>query len=378
MERSTATAATDAPVHIVDATDLAELSTRPGPFASVELATDGAREDAAHAIQLGWEALARRLTEQGAPERVVEALGRHVPDAHQHGRSLSMVASGEGEVLVAEHHPRLPDREVAQWGPLPSVTAIIAQRQWAPVAVVAVADRIGADLYVVGEEVAGAGSAGGRDKPVTRPRRGGWSHRRIQQRGENTWAANAAEVAGQLEDLVARHRPRLVVCAGEVRAVQMLRDHLPDELERRLVEIEGGRGKDGSLDDLQAAVEPLFERAVDEDDRALLAAVAESPGRDLVVTGAPDTLAALAQARVDVLLVGDDPDDDRMAFAGPEPVQVAGDEAALRDQGVGEPVQARLVDVAVRAALGTGAGVRVLRTGADLDGGIGALLRWAG
>jgi hypothetical protein len=45
--------------------------------------------------------------------------------------------------------------------------------------------------------------------------------------------------------------------------------------------------------------------------------------------------------------------------------------------GVDPPAEGRLVDIAVRAALGTGAGIRVVGAGAGLEGGIGAILRWS-
>ena len=49
-----------------------------------------------------------------------------------------------------------------------------------------------------------------------------------------------------------------------------------------------------------------------------------------------------------------------------------------RGLGVDEPVEGRLVDVAVRAALGTGAGIRVVPPGAaGPTDGMGAVLRWS-
>jgi hypothetical protein len=41
-----------------------------------------------------------------------------------------------------------------------------------------------------------------------------------------------------------------------------------------------------------------------------------------------------------------------------------------------EPHDGRLVDVAIRAALGTGAGVRVIPKHGPVNEGIGGLLRW--
>lgn len=80
------------------------------------------------------------------------------------------------------------------------------------------------------------------------------------------------------------------------------------------------------------------------------------------------------------LLVRDDPGDDRSAWFGEEPGQVALDREALVVESEPTPVEGRLVDVAVRAALGTGAEVRVLdpeTDGRGPDGGVGAVLRYA-
>ena len=48
----------------------------------------------------------------------------------------------------------------------------------------------------------------------------------------------------------------------------------------------------------------------------------------------------------------------------------------LKDLGVADPIRAPLVDVALRAALGTGAGVRLIPGAGGPSGSIGAILRW--
>jgi hypothetical protein len=83
-------------------------------------------------------------------------------------------------------------------------------------------------------------------------------------------------------------------------------------------------------------------------------------------------------AAVDVLLVApDDPADARTAWFGPDPTVIAASADDLRGLGVGTPTEGRLVDVAERAALATGATIRVVQPGAALAGGIGAILRWS-
>jgi hypothetical protein len=43
---------------------------------------------------------------------------------------------------------------------------------------------------------------------------------------------------------------------------------------------------------------------------------------------------------------------------------------------LGRPRQGRLVDAAIRAALATGAGVRVVPNAGPVNDGMGAILRW--
>jgi hypothetical protein len=81
-----------------------------------------------------------------------------------------------------------------------------------------------------------------------------------------------------------------------------------------------------------------------------------------------------------VLLLREGPDDRRTAWFGREPGQVALERGTLLVEGEPVPVEGRLLDTAVRAALGTGAEVRVLgdETGDRGPGdGFGAVLRYS-
>jgi hypothetical protein len=107
----------------------------------------------------------------------------------------------------------------------------------------------------------------------------------------------------------------------------------------------------------------LVEEAVRSDAEALRGRFMQERGRGsggLAAEGADATLAALARSQVEVLLIVDDPDDERGAWFGAAPQQVATDRAAVEAMGEFIPVQGRLPDVAVRAALGTSAAVHVV------------------
>jgi hypothetical protein len=362
------------------APDLAAIVLADGPFATVQLATEQAVENAAQLEDKRWRALRDSLAGAGAPESVLQSIDGLVGDAHLEGNSLTVVATDDG-VLLAEHHPGLPWREEARWAPLPSLVPVLAQRQAAPPVVAVVTDRRGADLVAFhpGGTEETHRQAGGEEDPLAKTKPGGWSQRRYQQRAENTWEHNARDVAAEVTKLAEAMSARLLVAAGDVRALQLLQEFLPQQWLDVLRLMNGGRAQDGSLEHLTEEVWPLVAAAVDEDTARLLEKFREERGQhDRAVEGGEATLSALAKAQVEVLLVANDPDDERPAWFGPEPTAVALGAEDVLTLGATTPVEGRLVDVAVRATLGTGAGVRVVAPEHVPAEGLGALLRWAG
>jgi len=178
-----------------------------------------------------------------------------------------------------------------------------------------------------------------------------------------------------------------------VRAVQLLTERLtlPAQHGPEIRQLTGSRAPDGSQPARQARLGQVLEEVSAARTAGLLAELAEhgEPG-GLAVSGVAGTLGALAQDRVRTLLVVDDPADRRTAWFGAEPTQVSPDPPAdlgnlpaelanPREELAGVPVlPGRLPDVAVRAALLTGADVRVVPP--DTPGqpaeGLGALCRW--
>ena len=360
------------------APDLAEVVLARGPFATVELTTEQAVENAAQLESMRWRALRSSLADAGAPDRMLEAIDNLIGEAHLEGNGFTVVANEDG-VLVAENHPGPPWREEARWAPLPALVPLLAHRQAAPAVVAVLADRRGADIVAFSPGTAEEThrEAGGGEDPLARSKPGGWSQRRYQQRAENTWEHNAKDVAAEVTKLADRTNPRVVVAAGDVRALQLLQESLPERWLDVLHVIDGGRSEDGSLDRLTDEVWPVVVEAIDEDTERLLEKFREELGqRDRAAEGVEPTLAALAKAQVEVLLVSNDPDDDRTAWFGPEPTAVALRHEDLKGMGVDSPVEARLVDVAVRAGLATGAGIGIVPPEKVPAEGFGALLRW--
>ncbi len=376
MEHSTAT-----PRVAVTAAELSDLVLADGPFLSVYLTTEAEIDNAAQRAEQRWRSLRSTLAEKGALEDVLAMMDPLVADSHLMGQCLAAFAT-PGGLLHVEHHPEPPPQDVGRWAPLPLLTPVLSWRQSSPAHVAVLVDRRGADLFglraaapSVMREVRGL------DYPLAKTSQGGWSQRRYEERVQNTWEHNAKAVSDELVRLVDQVDAELVVAAGDVRALQLLREALPNEVLDKLEVVSGGRSPDGSIDAVVADVDRLVEEVVARETDMVLAKFREELAQsDRACDGPARTLEALAGAQVETLLLHDDPEDDRQGWFGPEATQVAVTEDTVQAMGVDHPRQARLVDVAVRAALGTGARFRMVpgQTSADgPSGGLGAILRWS-
>jgi peptide subunit release factor 1 (eRF1) len=256
---------------------------------------------------------------------------------------------------------------------------IIEWRQQRPGRVLVLTDRRGADLYAFRFGRADIHrEAGGADDPLTRSSPGGWSQRRYQQRAENTWEENAKDVAVEVENLVDAVDARLIIVAGDVRAVQLLRQALRPELGASLHEIGGGRTADGSDAEIDLEVERLVDVWAAQSTTQLIEWFEQERGQqDKAAAGAADVLAALAMSQVEVLLVAHEAADGRTAWFGRAPAQIALSRKDVEALGAQDPVEASLTDVCIRTALLTGARIAIVPAQAGVREGIGAILRWA-
>jgi hypothetical protein len=109
------------------------------------------------------------------------------------------------------------------------VVALLAFRQRHPPYVVVVTDRTGADLTLVprGAVTGATWTVIGPDDEIERNAPGGWAQARYQRLAEDSWQHNAAAVAREVTHALHQVDARLLLVAGDVRAVQLLRDQLP-------------------------------------------------------------------------------------------------------------------------------------------------------
>jgi hypothetical protein len=363
----------------IDAGTAHQLFAGSGPVTSVYVDVRGTGEQE---VRPRWRRLADNLMEQGASPATVEALTGRVLGAVPGAGVLAAFAVGDKVVcaldLVGADQPDLVAR-----GGLPHVLPLMAWLQEHPAHVVALVDRAGADLTVhprgTTEEVTVV--VEGPDDEIVRNAPGGWSQPRYQRRAEDSWDHNAGSVASTLESSLRRYHARLLMLGGDVRALQYLQEHLPTWVRHEVAvrRVRGGRSQDGSWARRNEQVREEVRRAVEEELAGLLDEVAEREGpRGRAVTGRQRTLAALADGRVQTLLLAADAAERRTAWFGPGARDVAADRKPLA--GAAMPAQrGPLEDVATRAAILTGAEVRVVAPdqAEDLSEGIGALCRFS-
>jgi hypothetical protein len=362
----------------VEAPDLAELVRRAGPFLSVFLNTERNVANAAQLSQTRWKTVRTDLPDKIVSEALLERIDEIVPEAHLDGEGLAVIADAN-EILHVEHGPARRMDDEATWSPVPRLLPIVRWRQSEPTYVVVMTDRTGADLFGFrrGSPQLHA-EVEGEHNEIRKVQAGGWSQKRYQQRAEDSWEQNAEQVAERVTRLVDQIKPVFVAVAGDVRAVALLRESLPERVGELVHMIEKEIPRKLEKDDpVPEDVWALVQQHVRETTEGLLARFDQERGQhDKAVEGVDATARALAMAQVAVLLIADDAEDDHQLWFGSNPSMVAVTEQELKDLGVDSPEQGPAKDVLTRAALGTSAGIRVLEDANVIDEGAGALLRW--
>ena len=359
------------------------------PVAAVYL---GAAPDVANEYQLQWDTrwrpLATRLREQGADEGTVAALeaGVAAPVTTRAARGSGHVAAfaQDGQVLALVSLPDLPGPDLALYAAPAHVLPLLMWKQERPPYVLVVIDRTGADL----ESSIGMASmpvrstVEGPDDEIERNAPGGWeglTQGRYQRRAEDSWAHNAGAAAEAVASALQRTEAHVLVVAGDVRAVQLLMERLPTWVHKDVTvkRVSGSRAADGSQRTRPEVVASVVREACKEQTAVLWQRfLEERTPKGLAVEGVHATLAALALGRVATLLVSADADaSGEQAWMGPAPTEVQ-----PTDQPEPPWAGARrgaLVDVAVRAAILTGAQVRVIPAGSGFgpEQGVGGICR---
>lgn len=327
--------------------DLRSFAEEDGPFATVLLPAPSDQFGSDHSLDVRWRN-ARRLIEDGwSEDRLVELDGLIADLDHGDAAGFVIVQRADGEVMIEPLTSELA-RVDAQIGEAPRLLEVLEHRQRTLPHMVVEADRTGASItmFAAGEATA-RDTVEGDTEHINRVKGGGWSHRRYQQRAENTWERNADDVASAMTELADEHDPVMIALAGDVRARQLIRESLHERYEDRVIDIESGDAE-GITDEVVTALDDRHARF----QVAVLGRLRNEQG----ATDPAEVREALDNGRVETLLV-----------AGPSSRADAETAHAHHDA----------ISGAVVRALETSAPIVVVpATAGEMTGGLAALTRW--
>jgi hypothetical protein len=352
---------------------LRELYELPPPFASVYLATARDAEDAKAAVALRWRHAGDELAAAGADQATIAAIEEVAlrPGDAPPGR---VIFAADGRIGHSEDLAVPPPQDtLATWGPLPDTLPFLLARVERVPHVKVLVDRTGADIVALGDRPAEF-DVHGREWPVKKVREGGWSEQRYQRSAVETWRDNAKQVAEVVREAADEVQAELIIIGGDVRAREMLLEHLSGPLEGRAVVAEhGARGAESRQ--WETEVGGLLHRRPEARKQALVEAFhAEAPRRPSV-QGLGPVVEALRADRVETLLVTGEPPGD--LWYGDRAGELATLESELHTLGVDRPRHWRAGAVLVRAAVLTGAELEPIEPERlDLTDQVGALLRF--
>jgi hypothetical protein len=334
---------------VVELKSIAAVGTRydlagPHTTAIVPVAVPGTVGDD---FTVRWSATRADLAHLGASEPALARLDDVVSSVHRGGHTLLLTANDETAAFCWLSFDIEPLLQVA---PLPALVPAIREISASSTIVVAAVDRVGADIFEVGQfDITPIHTVEGEHEQIHKAASGGWSQPRHQRHSEVTWERNATLIATELARVADRARATTVLVTGDDRAVHLVEDHLEGQSRHRVAQCHaGGRHEpetptrllDAARAERWADAAAVCERQLDD--------LREELGQhDRAIAGSVEVLEAITENRVGTLFV--DIDEGRAVHH---------------------------VDAIVRAALAHGAQL-VVGAGFEVDDGLAALLRAA-
>jgi hypothetical protein len=366
----------------MDLSFLEPVFTAAGPYATVCADVTHTTENAATELELRVRGIAERLTEQGAPEEVVEAVRGRLLEGNQGGeagtlKGRAVIVSSDGSVVLDQALVDAPSREVAAWGSAPELMPVLRQLPGRVPHVVAVVDRVGADITYVGAsgEIGQEKTVDGDDFQIQKVQVGGWAHHRFQHNAENKWVHNADGVASEITSMARRLSPRFVLVAGDVRARQILTDRASDIWSDLVVSMdEGGRAAGADREPVTRRAAELVAEHEARECSDVLEQLQAAGAHGLAVTGLDRVVEALRKGQVETLVLADEGGDETLLVGG-SPLELGTNQHDMDALGIhGEAVPAQ--GALLAAAVASSAGVVVVPRSAMPDDPVAAVLRY--
>lgn len=226
-----------------------DIVAEPGPYVTVHAEVGRASENARQQLDARWTTLRHALDDEDVSEEVVERLGEKFaePPATYDDAFRTIVVTRD-KVLFDDVVPGdSPVPEGVEAGLLPDLGPWLAASDGRAGFALAICDREGGDVSwhrSAYDPARQASEAGGRTlhehkvgAEFTEPQ--------YQRHSEETWQANARNVAAELRSLAKRAGTRAIVLAGDPRIRSMVADEI-GEGRLPVVEVESGNRAEGS------------------------------------------------------------------------------------------------------------------------------------
>lgn len=337
---------------------------------------DGSGQDA----ETRRDTIRNSLRTAGAPAADCEAIDRILAEPTGVGGPCSrFLVATEGDVIIDEILAGpMTSAESVEYTAVPNLLPLLVDRKNDALYLVVEAAREGGEIHAFRARHTASlhdEDIQGRTDSLNKVQAGGWSHSRYQHHSEEIWRQNQNQLASAVDTLVRELRPRLLVLAGDVRAVQLLSDELAPASREIASTVPthvraAGSSRDALNDHVAARLTEL--RAKDEQ-----AAVDRLSAGDFEngAVGVGAVIHALQQGQVEKMLIDLDAIGDRSLFAlASEPWVASAPEEALGAAVLGSVPAALALS---RAALVADSRLMFVDTGRLPErAGVAAVLRW--
>jgi hypothetical protein len=320
-----------------------------GDYVSVYLDTDRTQEKSLEAIDDRWRAAREDLIAAGASEASLVAVGAAITGGTAAlGRALF---ARDGELILTGVLDGPPRREIARLAPLPHVMPLLAQHR-PPIPHLRVsATETGGEIVAVG----GSGDewrdwVAGKQWPVHKTSVGGLSQDRHQRNVEETWNANAKQLAAEMVKVASRIGAQHVIVAGSAQIRTLVLEHLPKLMAESAAVFEEEVSADSPA--MADAADRALAQWADRDVRQRFDDWRTHVAHGLGVEGLAATMAALRDGQVADLFVVDDASSTAIAWIGPAGQDLAVTQQDLLERDVPAPVTDR-ADAAIARAIAT-------------------------